>query len=194
MNTEHKLFGFYLGLSVKQKIQHLMKNYHYREYYVESYRQYIEGMIEDIIAYESNRKEDIGVRIMSGNGISDITLREAEKSIKISNIFITGHVGETLIKDKEDRRMATLAVNEWMAIRDDYASLNRALRMLKPEENELMMDFLNRKKNYYDIADDCMITYQSAKKKVQRIRRQVVKLTELDFIRHCSGRTACSWG
>ena len=95
MNTEHKLFGFYLGLSVKQKILHLMKNYHYREYYVESYRQYIEGMIEDIIAYESNRKEDIGVRIMSGNGISDITLREAEKSIKISNIFITGHVGET---------------------------------------------------------------------------------------------------
>ncbi len=186
MNTEHKLFGFYLGLSVKQKILHLMKNYHYREYYVESYRQYIEGMIEDIIAYESNRKEDIGVRIMSGNGISDITLREAEKSIKISNIFITGHVGESLIKDKEDRRMATLAVNEWKAIRDDYASLSRALRMLKPEERKLMMEFLNREKNYYDIAEDCMITYQSAKKKVQRIRRQVVKLTELDFIRHAT--------
>ena len=55
MNTEHKLFGFYLGLSAKQKILHLMKNYHYREYYVESYRQYIEGMIEDIRAYENNR-------------------------------------------------------------------------------------------------------------------------------------------
>ena len=184
MNTEHKLFGFYLGLSVKQKILHLMKNYHYREYYVESYRQYIEGMIEDIIAYESNRKEDIGVRIMSGNNISDTTLRQAEKAIRIGNIFKTGHVGESLIKDKEDRRVATLAVMEWMTIRDDYAALNRALMMLRPEDNELIMDFLNKKKSYYDIADEGMLTYSAAKKKLQRIRRKVVRLTEHDFERH----------
>ena len=36
MNTEQKLFGSYLGLSVKQRIYHLMKNYHYRDRYTVS--------------------------------------------------------------------------------------------------------------------------------------------------------------
>ena len=80
--------------------------------------------------------------------------------------------------------MATLAVMEWRAIRDDYAALNRALLMLKPEDHELIMDFLNRKKSYYDIAEEGMLTYSSAKKKLQRIRKKVVKLTERDFERH----------
>ena len=184
MNTEQELFGSYLGLSVKQRIYHLMKNYHYRDRYVECYRQYIEGMIADIRAYECRPKDDIGVRIMSGDNNSDATARLAEDAVKISNVFITGHIGESLIKDKEERRVATLAVMEWMTIRDDYAALNRALMMLRPEDNELIMDFLNKKKSYYDIADEGMLTYNAAKKKLQRIRRKVVKLTEHDFERH----------
>lgn len=184
MNTEQKLFGSYLGLSVKQRIYHLMKNYHYRERYVECYRQYIEGMIADIRAYECRPKDDIGVRIMSGDNNSDATARLAEDAVKISNVFITGHIGESLIKDKEERRVATLAVMEWRAIRDDYAALNRALLMLKPGDHELIMDFLNRKKSYYDIAEEGMLAYSSAKKKLQRIRKKVVKLTERDFERH----------
>ena len=190
MSTEHKLFGFYLGLSARQKIHHLMKNYLYREHYIESYRKYVEGMIKDISTYERSRKDDVGVRIMPGNNISDITARKAEEAVRISNIFITGHIGESLIKDKEDRQMAMLAVNEWMAIRDDYASLSRALLMLKPKDHELMMDFLNRKKNYYEIAEENMITLQSAKKKVQRIRGKIMRLTEHDFARHSSGFAA----
>ena len=184
MNTEQKLFGFYLGLSVRQRIQHLMKNYHYRERYVESYRNYIEGMIADIRAYESKPKEDIGVRIVSSGTTSDITFRQAEEAIKINNAFTTGHIGESLIKDKEERQMATLAVTEWRAIRDDYASLNRALWMLNPEDHDLIMDYLNRKKSYYDIAEDLTIEYASARKKLQRIRGKVVRLTERDFVRH----------
>ena len=121
---------------------------------------------------------------MSGDNNSDATARLAEDAVKISNVFITGHIGESLIKDKEDRRVATLAVMEWMTIRDDYAALNRALMMLRPEDNELIMDFLNKKKNYYDIAEEGMLTYNAAKKKLQRIRRKVVKLTESDFERH----------
>ena len=102
MNTEQKLFGSYLGLSVKQRIYHLMKNYHYRDRYVECYRQYVEGMIADIRAYECRQKDDIGVRIMSGGNNSNATARLAEDAVKISNVFITGHIGESLIKDKED--------------------------------------------------------------------------------------------
>ena len=184
MNTEQNIFGFYLGLSVRQRIQHLMKNYHYREYYVDSYRKYIEGMIADIRAYEMGRKADIGVRIMNGGSNSDITARKAEESIRINNAFSTGHIGESLIKDREERQMVSLAVNEWMTIKDDYAALNRALLMLRPEDHELMMDFLNKKKSYYDIARENMIEHASARKRLQRIRRQVIKLTERDFARH----------
>ncbi len=188
MSTKQKLFGFYLGLPARQRIHHLMRNYHCRDYYEEGYRKYIEGVIADIRSYERNRKADIGVRIMSGGSISDITASKAEEAVRISKAFTSGQINESLIKDIEDRRMISLAVNEWMTIREDYGSLNRVLWLLQPEDHDLIMDYLNKKKDYYDIADEYSIEFESAKKKLQRIRGRVVKMALPDFTRHGSGR------
>ena len=186
MSTEQKLVGFYLGLPVKKRIRHLMRNYHYRDYYEDGYRRYIEGLIADIRTYERNNKADTGVRIMSGGSVSDITSSMAEEAVRISRAFSTGQINESLIKDKEDRRMITQAVNEWMTIRDDYGSLNRVICLLRPEDHDLIMDYLNKKKDYYDIASEYSIEPESARKRLQRIRGRVIKMVTPDFARHNS--------
>lgn len=188
MSTERRLFGFYLDMTVKQRIHHLMGHYQHRDYYEQAYRRYIEGLIVDIRSYERSRGSDAGVRIMSGGSFSDITSRNADEALLASRAFDSGTVSETVVKDKEDRLMINAAMSEWLLIRDDYDSLNRALWMLEPSEHDLIMDFLSRKKSYKDIADDFMIEYDSARKKLQRIRSRVVKLAAPDFERHCSDR------
>ena len=125
---------------------------------------------------------------MSGGSISDITASKAEEAVRISKAFTSGQINESLIKDIEDRRMISLAVNEWMTIREDYGSLNRVLWLLQPEDHDLIMDYLNKKKDYYDIADEYSIEFESAKKKLQRIRGRVVKMALPDFTRHVCPR------
>ncbi len=187
MSTEHKLFGSYLGLTARQRIYHLLNNFHCRNYYEEGYRKYIEGTIADIRAYERNRKSELGVRVMSGNSISDITAEGAYEALAISKAVSSGRISESLIKDKEDRRMILLAIDEWVTIRDDCKSLERAINMLNPKDHELIMDYLSGKKSYRDIASDFMIDYESARKRLQRIRGRVVRLALSDFERHCIG-------
>lgn len=191
MSTEHKLFGSYLGLTAKQRIYHLLNNFHCRNYYEDGYRKYIEGSIADIRAYERNRKSELGVRVMSGNSISDITAERAYEALAISKAVSSGRISESLIKDKEDRRMILLAIEEWVTIRDDFNSLERALGMLAPKDHDLIMDYLSGKKSYRDIAGDFMIDYESARKRLQRIRGRIVKLAMSDFERHCMGEV-CS--
>lgn len=73
MISKQKLFGYYMELSVKERVLYMLTNYKHRAYYEESQRQYIEGMIADIRAYERKRNDDLGIRIMSGGSMSDIT-------------------------------------------------------------------------------------------------------------------------
>lgn len=42
--------------------------------------------------------------------------------------------------------------------------------MLKPEDHELILDFLTKKKSYYDIADGGMLTYNAAKQRILQAR------------------------
>lgn len=84
-------------------------------------------MIADIRAYERNRNEELGVRIMSGASMSDITSAAAEEKIRIEKSFFENLITESLIKDKEDREMILMAIDEWLVIKDDYESLERVL-------------------------------------------------------------------
>lgn len=184
MSTKQNTIGFYKDLTVKKRIIYLLDHYKHREYYEESQRRYIEGMIADIRAYERNRNEELGVRIMSGGSMSDITSAAAEESIKIEKAFIAGAITETLIKDKDDRELILEAIDEWLVMKDDYASLDRVMWKLPPNEHDLIMAYLSKEKDYHDIAKEYMIEFASAKKKVHRIRENIGRMVSPDIERH----------
>ena len=184
MISKQKLFGYYMELSVKERVLYMLTNYKHRAYYEESQRQYIEGMIADIRAYERKRNDDLGIRIMSGGSMSDITSAAAEERERIEKAFKAGKITKALISDKQDRDMMLSAIGEWLIMKDDYESLNRALWKLTPTEHELLMAYISREKDYYDIADECKIEFESAKKKIQRIRGKVIKIASPEFEMH----------
>ena len=126
--------GFYRSLNVKQRVAYMLDNYQIRDYYERGYRMHIESMIADIRAYEINRNEELGVRIMSGASMSDITSAAAEEKIRIEKSFSENLITESLIKDKEDCEMILMAIDEWLVIKDDYESLERVLWRLTSKE------------------------------------------------------------
>lgn len=178
------LCGFYRKLSVKQRVAYMLDNYQNRDYYERGYRMHIEGMIADIRAYERNRNEELGVRIMSGASMSDITSAAAEEKIRIEKSFSENLITESLIKDKEDREMILMAIDEWLVIKDDYESLERVLWRLTPKEHDLFMRYSANEISYGDIAKEYMIEDASAKQKIHRIRSKILKMVEPEVVRH----------
>lgn len=184
MSSRQNEIGFYKAMSVKQRAIYLLDNYKHRRYFDTRRRKEIEEMIADIRAYERNRNDELGVRILSGMGMSDITSAAAEESIKIKNAFEAGTITESLIHDADDREMVKIAIDEWLVIKDDYVSLERAMYKLKPEDHELLLDYLEKKKDYNDIATEFMIEKASARKKIQRLRCEVRYIVSPDIKRH----------
>lgn len=184
MSSKQNTIGFYKEMTVKQRVIYLLDNYNHRKYFEESRRKSIEGMIADIRAYERNRNAELGVRIMSGMGMSDITSAAAEESIKIKKAFEAGFISESIIRDEDDREMIMTAIDEWLVMKDDYESLERALWKLKPEDHDLLMAYLAREKDYNDIAAEYMIEKASARKKIQRLRCEVRCIVAPDIKRH----------
>ena len=133
---------------------------------------------------ERNRNEELGVRIMSGASMSDITSAAAEEKIRIEKSFSENLITESLIKDKEDREMILMAIDEWLVIKDDYESLERVLWRLTPKEHDLFMRYSANEISYGDIAKEYMIEDASAKQKIHRIRLKILKMVEPEVVRH----------
>lgn len=184
MSTKQNTIGFYKAMTIKQRVIYLLDNYSHRKYFEESRRKSIEGMIADIRAYERNRNDELGIRIMSGMGMSDITSAAAEESIRIKKAFEAGFITESIIRDEEDRELIKTAIDEWLVMKDDYESLDRALWKLKPDDHKLLMAYLAKEIDYNDIAAEFMIEKASARKKIQRLRCEVRYIVSPEIQRH----------
>ena len=121
---------------------------------------------------------------MSGASMSDITSAAAEEKIRIEKSFSENLITESLIKDKEDREMILMAIDEWLVIKDDYESLERVLWRLTPKEHDLFMRYSANEISYGDIAKEYMIEDASAKQKIHRIRLKILKMVEPEVVRH----------
>ena len=116
--------------------------------------------------------------------MSDITSAAAEEKIRIEKSFAENLITESLIKDREDREMILMAIDEWLVIKDDYESLERVLWRLTPKEHDLFMRYSANEISYGDIAKEYMIEDASAKQKIHRIRSKILKMVEPEVVRH----------
>ncbi|EUB18210.1 hypothetical protein HMPREF1508_1290 [Shuttleworthella sp. MSX8B] len=76
----------------------------------------------------------------------------------------------------------------------DCAQIREALHILKPEEEDLFIDYLNGKRTVDSIADEYRIQYQSAKNKIARIRIKVIRsAAQTLMIRYGRNRREWLW-
>lgn len=80
--------------------------------------------------------------------------------------------------DHEEQFMRDAAVLRRM--RRDFELFNSQMFLLSNKDMQLMKSHLTGEKDFYELAEECDITYDSAKQKIKRIKR-VLKQNVIQF-------------
>ena len=174
MEAKQRFVGAYIDLTTKERINFLMEHFGYFEQYHHAYRESIEERIACILSYERKKRENLGVRIMSRNVISDITAQKAMELVDIGQSIDHGKVSVKMIPDKDEWEEIMEAIYEWKLMRSEHEILKRQLRMLKPTDYVIMHPYLMREKTKRQIAKELEIESGSVDKRIYRIRRLLV--------------------
>lgn len=59
-------------------------------------------------------------------------------------------------------------------MKDDYSIMKNAIYRLEEMDAELLLHYIRMEKTIQEIADELQMNYSSAKKKLQRLRREVI--------------------
>lgn len=174
METKQRFVGIYMDLTTKERINFLLEHLSHFESYHQAYQESIEERISCIRCYERKKKGSLGVRVMSGNTISDITAQKAMEHLEIRESMNRGTVSSKMIRNKEEREEIVEAIYEWKLMRSEYEILLRQLQMLKPSDYEILYPYLMREKTKRQIAEELSIEKSSVEKRIFRIRKKFV--------------------
>lgn len=175
MATGAEVIKKYAKASEQTRINIICKNY-------SRFSRIIEGRIDGLVfliteerAY-LRRQEigDLGVRIqVSGTGdvvgntvANDEMIRIAIETCSFPDEMLDG-------SDYEDEIVEDAYAMKKM--RKDYKLFNSMLGVLEPQEREIFLAFLNKKKSLTDIAEENGIQYDSADRRISRIKHKVIK-------------------
>jgi len=173
--TKQSIVGVYVGLPVKKRIAFLME--HYREF--DRYRSaYKECVVSIMIAANSSKKntsDDLGVRVQTSGGNSDITYYQALERIAFDECFDRVNVTDEMFPDPYEYHLISTAVFEWDLMKKEFDELNSCIKfILEEHERELLLSYINKKTKLKDIANDRAIEVDSARKKMYRIRKKLL--------------------
>ena len=181
MSTKQRKLDLYSDQPMEKRIRYLMRHYKDYELFEAALRQEIELNVAEARAYERNKHEELGVRIMSGTSLKDITYEQAKEAIEIADSLNKGGRPDDMVRDWEDKEYISQLVENWRTFKRDYAALNSQLLKLGDENYAIFIELLRREKNYQQLADELMIEIDSVKKKMKRLKRKVIQLITVEY-------------
>lgn len=171
MATKQKIVGFYCDRSIRERMNFIFENYRDFEQFHKAYRKSIEEKIFCIRNYERRKENHLGVRIMGGQTISDITAQKAIENLEISDNIAKGNIAGLQIQDEEDRKEIETAVLEWQLMRHEFEIFRQQLLMLKTSDYDILFPYINKEKSRKELAKELEIERGSIDKRIYRIRR-----------------------
>lgn len=175
MKAKQNVIGMYVGLSAKNRIDFLIKHYVDIERLREAYKDWVVDIMIDARTANRNRRDNLGVRVQTSNGISDITFCQATERILFDDCFKKLMVTEDMFPDPYEYELINLALFEWDLMKREYENLRHGFKLfLDEEETKIIDSYFKREKLLYDIADEYCIEPESANKRVYRIRKKLV--------------------
>ena len=181
MSTKQIHLRSYANQPTEKRIRYLMQHYNDYELYEAAYRKEIEFRVAETRAIERNRRDDLGVRIMSGTSLSDITFEQACESSTIKDSLKENGRPDKLVRDRYEKELIFQLVNDWRTFKRDYDALNSQLPKLGHGNYEMFVDILRQEKNYQQIADELMIELDSVKKKIRRFKAKIIQLIMTEY-------------
>ena len=166
--------GEYLGREPKGRILFLLD--HYREFpeFLNLYRENAIRLMTAMREYERKSKASIGMSVSNSGKKSSPTEAMAMEKIEVEDCFDQRKITGEVIRDPGELKLISTAVHEWVLMNKDYELLGGFMDMMKPEDRDLFISYISRKKRIADIAEEYCLAWESANKKMYRIRKALI--------------------
>ena len=173
--AEREIVGMYLGMTAKKRMDFIYKNYRNFNYISDAYMDSVTEMIASMREYERRHsREDLGVRIQTSQSMSSITEERAYEHLLIKEALDKNLVTESLVGDKFEREMVSVAIFEWNLMQSEFEIFRKQMKALKPENYRIVSLYITRRKSIDDLADEFNIEPESMKLRLHRIKGKII--------------------
>ena len=164
----------YPTTQLPERVDFLYENYYALEDLIEEYK---ENIIAEVIEQKSYNKRseigELGVRVCTSLGMSNTTQKKSLEHLSIEEAIDTGYLTEEFFEYTDDRQMLINKVECYHEISRDATFMMSKIKMMKPADRNVIEPYLLKKKSLNELAQEMSITYDSAKKRISRIKKKL---------------------
>ena len=176
MESKHNFIGSYLDKSPKERIYHLLDHYRDFDQYRDNYKDTVINLMVAMSEYNNrSKREDLGIRVQTSKGTSDITAAKAIERVALEECFEQMRVTKELFPDPDELGLISTAVYEWDLMGKEFDILAGFINLMRPDERNLFLPYIRREKRVAEIADELRLEWESANKRVYRIRKALLE-------------------
>ena len=179
MESEAISIDEYLDSDVEQRFDFLYENYSVLKAIIKDYR---EDIINDVIEIKSfNRRAangELGVRVQVSLGTSNPTMNKAINHLPIAKAVDEGYLDEDFFEDTDNPDDLVRRVTIYHKVNIDYQSFTNKMATLNPKDQKILREYLSGEKSFGDFSEEMGIDYQSAVKRVGRIKHKLIERVE----------------
>ncbi len=176
MESKHNFIGSYLDKSPKERIYHLLDHYRDFDQYRDNYKDTVINLMVAMSEYNNrSKREDLGIRVQTSKGTSDITAAKAIERVALEECFEQMRVTKELFPNPDELGLISTAVYEWDLMGKEFDILAGFINLMRPDERNLFLPYIRREKRVAEIADELRLEWESANKRVYRIRKALLE-------------------
>ncbi len=183
MSTGANIYYRYGKGSPKERVDLIYVNYL-------QFKSIIEGCKSKLIYEIEAEKEyihrkdlgDLGVRVQTTGHYSDRTCNQAIAKVILEDELGQEELSDGTLKGLEDSEEFIYKHRVLRMMQREYRCFDGQLHMLPIESQRIILPYLMHEKDYVQIADELGITVESVRKRVYRIRKELVMELADNFI------------
>ena len=183
MSTGANIYYRYGKGSPKERVDLIYVNYPQFKSIIEGCRSKLIYEIEAEKEY-SHRKDigELGIRVQTTGHYSDRTSSQAIANVMLEEELGQEELSDDTLKGLEDTEEFIHKHRVLRMMQREYRCFDGQLHMLPIESQRIILPYLKHEKDYVQIADELGITVESVRKRVYRIRKELVMELADNFI------------
>ena len=175
MSTGANIYQMYGKCSSKERIDLIYTNYSQFEGIIKGCEAKLIYEIEAEQEYNrQSRKGDLGVRIQNIGHYSDKTANQAVAYVMLEQEVDLDELSDSALKDVVNKTEFIQKHRVLRMMRMEYRCFNGQLQMLSRENQKIILPYLRHEKNTWNVAEELQVPFETAKKRIYRIRKQIV--------------------
>lgn len=159
--------------------------FHNYPFFPEVIKGYKEGLIHEITAqtmYNKRRQNgDLGIRIQNFGHHSDITANAAVENVMIEEFLDDGFLSDDILEFVDDKEKTTQKIIRYLMMKGEYNVIRTQLESVYGIDKDILLPYLTKEKNIYEIADKVGIEPDSVRKRIYRIKKNMTAQVEPFF-------------